>query len=380
MPPLLIVLIVLAIIFDFLNGVHDSSNIVATMISSRAIPPRAALAMTAIAEFCGPFLFGVAVANTIGHEIVSSDHLNMLVIIAALISAIVWNVLTWLLGIPSSSSHALIGGIIGAVVVGAGWQEIQLAGVLKVVLTLFISPVVGFFAGMIIANIIYAASWKATPRINGVFKKLQVVTSLGLALSHGTNDAQKTMGVITLALIAANPTMPTDEIPLWVKFACAMAIATGTYVGGWRIIRTMGKGLVEVLSPQGMAAESASAAVILTSSQMGFPLSTTHVCTGSIIGSGLGRTGASVRWGVAARMMGAWMITLPSAAVVSAGLWWIGHLIGGTPGDLAIFGAMVAAALFMWWRSRRDPINPDNVNDDWHSDTPTQPEPMREAV
>ena len=167
MPPLLIVLIGLAIIFDFLNGVHDSSNIVATMISSRAIRPQMALFMTAIAEFSGPFIFGVAVANTIGHEIVSSEHLNMIVIIAALLSAIAWNIVTWILGIPSSSSHALIGGIIGAVAIGAGFQEIQMAGVLKVLLTLFISPVVGFFAGMIIANIIYFASWKATPKING---------------------------------------------------------------------------------------------------------------------------------------------------------------------------------------------------------------------
>ena len=172
MPPLLIVLIALAIIFDFLNGVHDSSNIVATMISSRAIQPRTALIMTALAEFSGPFIFGVAVANTIGHEIVSADHLNMQVIISALMAAIFWNILTWILGIPSSSSHALIGGIIGAVIVGAGWQQIQMAGVLKVLLTLFISPIVGFFAGMIVANIVYAASWKATPKINGVFKKI----------------------------------------------------------------------------------------------------------------------------------------------------------------------------------------------------------------
>ncbi|PKN92784.1 MAG: anion permease, partial [Chloroflexi bacterium HGW-Chloroflexi-7] len=183
MPPLLIVLIALAIIFDFLNGVHDSSNIVATMISSRAIRPQVALFMTAIAEFSGPFIFGVAVANTIGHEIVASENLNMVVIIAALLSAIIWNIMTWLLGIPSSSSHALIGGIVGAVAIGAGFQEIHMAGVLKVLLTLFISPIVGFVAGVIIANITYAASWKASPKINGVFKKLQIVTSLGLALS-----------------------------------------------------------------------------------------------------------------------------------------------------------------------------------------------------
>src|SRR5512133_1370386 len=201
MSPLLILLIVLAIGFDFLNGVHDSSNIVATMISSRAIRPRTALAMTAVAEFCGPFIFGVAVANTIGNEIVSSEHLNMLVVIAALVSAIIWNIMTWLLGIPSSSSHALIGGIIGAVAIGAGFNEIKIDGILKVIIALFASPVIGFVAGILVANLVRILSWKASPRINGVFKKLQIITSIGLALSHGTNDAQKTMGIITLALV-----------------------------------------------------------------------------------------------------------------------------------------------------------------------------------
>src|SRR5512133_635581 len=220
MSPLLILLIVLAIGFDFLNGVHDSSNIVATMISSRAIRPRMALTMTAIAEFCGPFIFGVAVANTIGNEIVASEHLNMLVIIAALASAIVWNILTWMLGIPSSSSHALIGGIVGAVIVGAGFQEIQMAGVIKVLISLFISPVIGFFAGMIIATLIYRLSWKATTTINGVFKKLQVVTSFGLALSHGTNDAQKTMGIITLGLVISG-VQKEFSVPFCVFLICA---------------------------------------------------------------------------------------------------------------------------------------------------------------
>ena len=212
------------------------------------------------------------------------------------------------------------------------------------------------------------------------FRWGQIGTASLLSLSHGTNDAQKTMGVITLALIAANPGMPTNEIPLWVKFACAFAIASGTYIGGWRIIRTMGKGLVEVLSPQGMAAESASAAVILTSSQMGFPLSTTHVCTGSILGSGLGRKGATVRWGVAARMLAAWLITLPSAALIGAAMWWIGHVLGQTLGDIVVFGIMCAAAVFMWWHSRRDRITHENVNDEWEPGPTGEAEPVKEAV
>jgi PiT family inorganic phosphate transporter len=176
------------------------------------------------------------------------------------------------------------------------------------------------------------------------------------------------MGVITLALIASGQWTATTEIPIWVKVACAVAIASGTYIGGWRIIRTMGKGLVEISSPQGMAAESASAAVILTSSQLGFALSTTHVCTGSIIGSGLGRKGATVRWGVAGRMGLAWLTTLPLAALVGAGMWWIGHLIGGTPGALTVFAIMCVAALYMRWHSRRDPIGHHNVNDEWSAD------------
>lgn len=400
---LLSLVVVTALAFDFTNGFHDTANAMATSIATKALSPKAAVTLSAILNLVGAFL-SVEVAITVTNSVIKiqdssgaitpsltadGGHSLLVILMSALAGAIIWNILTWLWGLPSSSSHALFGGLVGATVASLGWGGVKwfgsnghLDGVIgKVVLPALISPAVAIVVALVGTRLVFAITRGVLQRYQEAgFRWGQIGTASLLSLSHGTNDAQKTMGVITLALIAANPTMPTDQIPLWVKFACAMAIATGTYVGGWRIIRTMGKGLVEVLSPQGMAAESASAAVILTSSQMGFPLSTTHVCTGSIIGSGLGRTGATVRWGVAARMMGAWMITLPSAAVVSAGLWWIGHLIGGTPGDLAIFGAMVAAALFMWWRSRRDPINPDNVNDDWQSGTPTQPEPMREAV
>ena len=325
MPPLLIVLIALAIIFDFLNGVHDSSNIVATMISSRAIQPRAALLMTALAEFSGPFIFGVAVANTIGHEIVASQHLNMLVIIASLIAAIAWNILTWIMGIPSSSSHALIGGIIGAVVIGAGWQQIQLAGVLKVVLTLFISPVVGFFAGMLVANIVYALSWKATPRINGVFKRLQVVTSFGLALSHGTNDAQKTMGVITLGLVISG-FQKDFSVPLWVILICALAISLGTSVGGWQLIRTLGSKFYKIRPIHGFAAQATSAAVILTASLFGGPVSTTQVVSTAIMGVGAAERMSKVRWGVAGEIISAWFLTIPATALLASGIYWLLNL------------------------------------------------------
>lgn len=322
MPPLLIVLIILAIAFDFLNGVHDSSNIVATMISSRAIKPRAALTITAIAEFCGPFIFGVAVANTIGNEIVASENLNMLVIIAALSSAIVWNIATWLLGIPSSSSHALIGGIIGAVAIGAGFREIQMSGVIKVLISLFVSPIIGLLAGMIIANLVYLFSWKATPRINGVFKKLQVFTSVGLALSHGTNDAQKTMGIITLGLVISG-VQKEFSVPFWVIIVCAAAIALGTSVGGWQLIKTLGSKFYRIRPVHGFSSQITSAAVILTASLLGGPVSTTQVVSTAIMGVGAAERKNMVRWGVAGEIISAWLFTIPSNALLAAGIYWL---------------------------------------------------------
>lgn len=320
MPPLLIVLILFALVFDFLNGVHDSSNIVATMISSRAIAPRAALAITAVAEFCGPFIFGVAVANTIGNEIVESDQLSMLVIIAALVSAIMWNVLTWLLGIPSSSSHALIGGIIGSVVVGAGFSVIKMDGVLKVLIALFTSPIIGFLAGMLIANIVFLFSWKSTPKVNGVFKKLQIITSIGLALSHGTNDAQKTMGIITLGLVISG-VIPTFEVPFWVILLCAGAIALGTSVGGWQLIRTLGSKFYKIRPMHGFASQITSAAVILTASLVGGPVSTTQVVSTAIMGVGAAERVSKVRWGVAGEIASAWLFTIPATALLGAGIY-----------------------------------------------------------
>jgi PiT family inorganic phosphate transporter len=334
MPTLLIILIVLAVAFDFLNGVHDSSNIVATMISSRAIRPRMALTITAIAEFCGPFIFGVAVANTIGHEIVSSDHLNMFVIIAALCSAITWNIVTWLLGIPSSSSHALIGGIIGAVIIGAGFDAIEIAGVVKVLISLFASPIIGFIAGYLIANLIYLLSWRATPRINGVFKKLQVVTSIGLALSHGTNDAQKTMGIITLGLVISG-VQKEFAVPFWVIVVCAGAIALGTSVGGWQLIKTLGSKFYKIRPVHGFASQITSAAVILTASLFGGPVSTTQVVSTAIMGVGSAERLSKVRWGVAGEIASAWLFTIPSTALLAAGIYWL--LTKGVPALIALF-------------------------------------------
>lgn len=318
----LIILIILALGFDFLNGVHDSSNIVATMISSRAMGPRSALAVTSIATLAGPFIFGVAVANTIGNDIISSDVINMLVIIAALSSAIVWNIMTWLLGLPSSSSHALIGGLLGAVIVGAGFKAIILSGVIKVFIVLFLSPVVGFVAGMLIANLIYILSWRATPHVNTTFKRLQIITSLGLALSHGTNDAQKTMGIITLGLVISR-VIPSFEVPFWVIAACASAIAIGTSIGGWQLIKTLGSKFYKIRPVHGLAAQLTSAVVILVASLVGGPVSTTQVVSTAIMGVGAAERMSKVRWKVAGDIALAWIITIPATALLAGGIYWI---------------------------------------------------------
>lgn len=334
MPSLLILLIILGLVFDFLNGVHDSSNIVATMISSRAIRPQVALLMTAVAEFCGPFLFGVAVATTIGNEIVDPNHVNMFVIIAALLSAILWNVLTWILGIPSSSSHALIGGILGAVITNAGFSAIKLAGMEKILITLFVSPLIGFVVGFLIANAIFLLSWKASPRINGLFKKLQIITSLGLALSHGTNDSQKTMGVITMGLVISGM-QSTFHVPLWVVFICALTIAIGTSVGGWQLIKTLGSKFYKVRPVHGFAAQATSAAVILTASLVGGPVSTTQVVSTAIMGVGAAERVNKVRWGVAGEIASAWLLTIPATALVSSGIYWL--ITEGVPQLILLF-------------------------------------------
>jgi len=281
MDPLLISVIVLALAFDFLNGIHDSSNVVATMISSRAISPRVALGMTALAEFFGPFIFGVAVANTIGHEVVAANTISTQVLLAALISAILWNLLTWYLGFPSSSSHALVGGLIGAVVMGAGWEAIHIKGLEKILIALFTSPLIGYLFGFLILRLIALLCWNATPRVNGLFKRGQLVTALALALSHGANDAQKTMGIITLALVTGNY-LDVFSVPMWVIVICAGMIALGTTVGGWKLIRTLGGKFYKIRPLDGFASQLASAVVILSASMLGGPVSTTQVVSSAI--------------------------------------------------------------------------------------------------
>ena len=322
MTTILIAVIVSGVVFDFLNGIHDSSNVVATMISSRAFSPQVALGVTALAEFSGPFIFGVAVAQTIGNGIVASSLISTQVILVALISAILWDLLTWYLGFPSSSSHALIGGLLGAVVMAAGWKAIELPGLIKTLVSLFSSPIIGLVAGFLIIRVVLLLSWQATPRINGFFKRSQIITGIVLALSHGANDAQKTMGVITLALVTSGY-LKEFAVPKWVVLLCATMIALGTSIGGWRLIRTLGGKIYKIRPVDGFASQLSSAIVILGNSLVGGPVSTTQVVSSAIMGVGAGERANKVRWGVAQEIVMAWLFTIPATALFAAGLYWV---------------------------------------------------------
>jgi inorganic phosphate transporter, PiT family len=316
----LVIVIALALVFDFLNGVHDSSNIVATMISSRAFRPQTALALTAFSHFLGPFIFGVAVAKTIGDEIAETGVLTLHVITACLISAIVWNLATWFMGIPSSSSHALIGGLVGAIAMGAGFSAIKLSGLEKVLIALFTSPIIGFALGFILLRIILFLARGATPGINEFFKRAQLVTALVMSFSHGTNDAQKTMGIITLSLVIGG-VLPEFTVPIWVIATSAGAIALGTALGGWRLIKTLGGKFYKIRPVHSFASQLTSGIVILTASLFGGPVSTTQVVSSAIIGVGSAERLGKVRWSVAGDIVTAWFVTIPATALLSAGIY-----------------------------------------------------------
>ncbi len=325
MPLLLIVIIVVAMFFDFLNGFHDSSNIVATVISSRALPPRVALLMTAVAEFSGPFLFGVAVATTIGNGVVHAESITSAVILSALLSAIVWNLFTWFFGFPSSTSHALVGGLIGAVGVAEGLATIQLEGLGKVLIALFVSPILGLVLGYLAVKLIYFLARGASPSVNMIFKRGQLLTALALALSHGTNDAQKTMGVIAMAMVTTG-FAGEFHIPYWVIALSAGAIALGTVSGGWRLIRTLGGKFYRIRPVHAFSSQLTSAGVILGAALLGGPVSTTQVVSSSIMGVGAGERVSKVRWTVARDIAVAWMLTIPVSALLAAGIYELVHL------------------------------------------------------
>jgi len=321
MSPSIIVLIVLALFFSFMNGAHDSRNIVSTMISSRAYSPRVALGLTALAEFIGPFIFGSVVAQTIGRGIIESTAVNQRVLLVALVTAILWNLLTWFIKLPSSSSHALIGGLLGAASMNAGAQAVQVDGLFKILISLFVSPILGFFIGYILFRIILMLSRKATPRINGFFRKAQIVTGIALGLSHGSNDGQKTMGIITLALVTGGY-LSTFTIPPWVIALCALALALGTTVGGWRLIHSVGGILFYKIRPvDGFTSQVTSALVILSASLVGGPVSATQIMNSAIMGIGAAERANKVRWGMVQDIIIAWLLTIPATTFVSAGIY-----------------------------------------------------------
>jgi PiT family inorganic phosphate transporter len=325
---LIILLIALALLFDFLNGFHDSANVVATMISSRAMTPTAALLIASVANFIGPFIFGVAVAKTIGQDVASPNAITIAVVLAALLSASIWNIITWVFGIPSSSSHALIGGIVGAVIVGTGWQALKMEGMALVAIALFVSPLLGYFLGQMVMRISLWSVRNASPKANLFFKYAQIPTAFTLALSHGTNDAQKTMGIITMGLVVLGY-QEQFIVPWWVILISAAAIGLGTAMGGWRIIHTLGGKFFKIRPIHSFASQLTSMVVILAASLFGGPVSTTHVVSSSIIGVGAAQRRSQVRWGVMGDIIIAWFLTVPASGFLAAGLYFlIDYLIG----------------------------------------------------
>lgn len=312
-----IILLISALVFDFLNGFHDSANIVATPIASHALAPRKVLWLAAIAHFIGPFLFGVAVAETIGTGLADPDDITMPVIVAAMQAAVIWNIVTWWFGIPSSSSHALIGGIVGAVAVSAGLNAIHTEGLVRVSVALFLSPVLGILVGFLLMKFTLFLVRGATPKINVVFKRGQIFTATGLALSHGANDAQKTMGIITLGLVVEGA-ISEFVVPTWVIFASASMIALGTAMGGWRLIRTLGYRIYKIRPVHGFVSQISGASIIMGAALLGGPVSTTQVMSSSIMGTGSAERLSKVRWIVGYEMLVAWVLTIPISAIMAA--------------------------------------------------------------
>jgi inorganic phosphate transporter, PiT family len=363
---ILALVILTGLSFDFTNGFHDTANAMATSIATKALSPRVAVGLSAVLNLVGAFL-SLSVAATIASGLVNTGLVTLTVVFAGLAGAIVWNLITWFFGIPSSSSHALIGGVIGSMLAAAGSHAVKWQGLVsKVVIPAVLSPFIAALVAVTGTYLVYRIARDMRARARGdAFRIGQVGSASLVSLAHGTNDAQKTMGVITLALIANGTLGAGASTPLWVIVLCALSIAGGTYAGGWRVIRTLGKGLVEIESPQGFAAESSSAAVILLSTHFGYSLSTTQVATGSILGCGLGKRGAEVRWNVAGRMAVAWIVTLPSAGVMGAIGYYIAHSIGGTAGVVVDLVLLIAISGLIYVRSRATKVSPANVNSEW---------------
>jgi PiT family inorganic phosphate transporter len=360
-----ILVVATALAFDFTNGFHDTANAMATSVATKALPPRVAVLVSAVLNTAGAFL-SLAVATTIVKGIVDSHVITVETVLAGLVGAIIWNLVTWYLGLPSSSSHALIGGLVGAAIVTAGWQAVEYGGLIsKVLLPALISPVVAFLAASSSTFLAYRITRRGEQQVNArVFRLGQIVAGGLVSLAHGTNDAQKTMGVITLALITAGYLGQTASVPIWVILSCGLCIGLGTYFGAWRVIRTLGKGLTQLESTQGFAAAWCSSAVILISSHFGFPLSTTHVCSGGVIGAGAGRKVRGVRWSLAGTMLAGWLITLPASACMAGAAAYVAERIGGFVGAGVVTIALGLIALVIFLASLRNRVTAANVNDE----------------
>ena len=360
---IVIVVVLFGLAFDFTNGFHDTANAMATSVATGALRPRVAVGLSGVLNFVGAFL-SLAVATTIATGIVDAGVITTTVVFAGLVGAITWNLVTWLFGLPSSSSHAVIGGTIGAAIVGSGWAAIQGAGIVsKVLVPAFFSPIIAALAAALSVMLAFRIVRRARPDfVQRAYRIGQVASASLVSLAHGTNDEQKTMGIITLALITNGNISTHTGIPEWVVVTCAAAIALGTYMGGWRVIRTVGKGITEISTPQGFVAESISSAVILGAAHLGFAVSTTQVASGSVLGVGLGRRGAAVRWSTVGQMVVAWVVTIPSAAILGGAAEFVAGRIGGLPGVLVT--AVVAVCVYgaIYAASRLHPVTADNVN------------------
>jgi PiT family inorganic phosphate transporter len=374
---LVVVVVITALAFDFTNGFHDSANAMATSVATGALRPKVAVLIAAVLNVAGA-LISTEVAKTISGGIVVDSKVTPVMIFAGLVGAILWNLLTWLVGLPSSSSHALFGGLIGAVIVGAGISAVNVGTVMsKIVLPAVMAPLVAGAAAAGATFLAYKLVRKPEEgKGAGGFRHGQTVSASLVALAHGTSDGQKTMGVITLVLITGGYQAAGSGPELWVILSAGLAMGLGTYSGGWRIMRTMGKGVVDVKAPQGFAAETGSSIAILASSHLGFALSTTQVCSGSIVGSGLGKKLAEVRWGKTRKMVYAWLLTLPAAAIVGGVAGFVADK--GVLGTIIVAAALIAAAAGIWVISRRNPVTSENVNDS--GDVELYAEPVHAAA
>jgi PiT family inorganic phosphate transporter len=324
----LIGLVLIALAFDFMNGFHDAANSIATVVSTRVLKPYQAVLLAALFNFVALFIFHLSVAATVGKGIIDPGIVDQYVVLGALVGAIAWNVITWWYGIPSSSSHALIGGLCGAAIAKAGTWALVPAGILKTVAFIFISPVVGMLLG---ALLMLAVSWlfvRSTPsRVDRWFRRLQLVSSSLYSLGHGGNDAQKTIGIIWMLLIASGSLGLKDPVPLWVVAACYITIGLGTAFGGWRIVKTMGQRITKLRPVGGFCAETGGAIMLFTATAFGIPVSTTHTITGAIVGVGVAQSVSAVRWGIAGNIVWAWILTIPCSAFMAGLAWWLARLI-----------------------------------------------------